>query len=304
MLSAELIQGNVTGLSEEQVSALVELSRNDENQVIGQRIGEIYRELDNTIAASTGIAREGAEKTYAYLKRSAEALKAQASSYADIKARYDELEGKYKTLVENGGSDEMKAELARLQTDLTNTKNALSESLKNAQSAEKKHAKEMLDYRIGAEFETAMGGLKFKPEYSQNMIDVLRREAVGAVKEKYTAAYENGVLVFRDKDGNVAVNKNDMLKPYGAADLLAEHLRGLGALDEGNKGNGGAGGTGSGSGTGSRLVSIAGAKTRTEADDLIVKDLLAKGLVAGTDAFSAARDAAWRENNVTALPMI
>ena len=65
MLTAELINGNITGLSEEQVSAIVELSRNDENQVIGQRIGEIYRELDNTIAASTGIAREGAEKTYA-----------------------------------------------------------------------------------------------------------------------------------------------------------------------------------------------------------------------------------------------
>ena len=84
MLTAELINGNITGLSEEQVSAIVELSRNDENQVIGQRIGEIYRELDNTIAASTGIAREGAEKTYAYLKRSAEALKARATANAEI----------------------------------------------------------------------------------------------------------------------------------------------------------------------------------------------------------------------------
>lgn len=304
MLSAELLQNNVTGLTEEQVNALVELSRNDENQVIGARIGEIYRELDNTIAASTGIAREGAEKTYAYLKRSAEALKAKATANDGLQAKYTELEGKYNALVANGGSDEMKAELARLQTDLQNTKDALAESLKNAQAAEKKHAKEMLDFRIGAEFDAAMGGLKFKSEYSQNMIDVLRRDAVSAVKGKYTAGYENGTLVFRDKDGNIAVNKADMLKPYGAADLLAEHLRGLGALDEGTKGSGGAGGTGDGNGSGSRLVSIMGAKTQKEADDLIVESLLAKGLVAGTDAFTQARDDAWRENNVIALPIV
>ena len=118
MLTAELINGNITGLSEEQVSAIVELSRNDENQAIGQRIGEIYRELDNTIAASTGIAREGAEKTYAYLKRSAEALKARATANADLQARYDELDAKYQKMLTDGGTEETRAQIAQLKTDL------------------------------------------------------------------------------------------------------------------------------------------------------------------------------------------
>lgn len=303
MLTAELINGNITGLSEEQVNALVELSRNDENQVIGQRIGEIYRELDNTIAASTGVAREGAEKTYAYLKRSAEALKAQAAEGADLRAKYDELRGRYEKLVADGGSEETRAQLAQYKTDLASTKAALAESLANAQKAEKKYQKEMLDYRVNAEFDRAAASLKFRPEYSQNMVDVLRKDAVRSIRGQYTAAFENDVLVFRDKEGKLAVNPADMLKPYGAADLLAEHLRELGALDEGNLGNGGTGSKGGDGNGGSRVVSLAGAKTRTEADDIIVADLLAKGLVSGTAAFTEARDAAWRDNNVMSLPM-
>jgi len=304
MLTAELIQGNITGLSEEQVNALVELSRNDENQVIGQRIGEIYREFDNTIAASTGIAREGAEKTYAYLKRSAEALKARAGESAGLQAKYDELDAKYQKMLTDGGTEETRSQIAQLKTDLESTKAALSESLSNAQKAEKRHQKEMLDWRVNAEFDRAAASLKFRPDYSQNMVDVLRRDAVNSIKGKYTASFEDDTLVFRDKEGKIAVNPSDMLKPYGAADLLAEHLRGLGALDEGNKGNGGAGGNGNGRGQGgSRVVSLSGAKTRTEADDIIVADLLAKGLVSGTAAFAEARDAAWRDNNVMSLPM-
>lgn len=304
MLTAELIQGNITGLSEEQVNALVELSRNDENQVIGQRIGEIYREFDNTIAASTGIAREGAEKTYAYLKRSAEALKARAGESAGLQAKYDELDAKYQKMLTDGGTEETRSQIAQLKTDLESTKAALSESLSNAQKAEKRHQKEMLDWRVNAEFDRAAASLKFRPDYSQNMVDVLRRDAVNSIKGKYTASFEDDTLVFRDKEGKIAVNPSDMLKPYGAADLLAEHLRGLGALDEGNKGNGGAGGNGNAGGQGgSRVVSLSGAKTRTEADDIIVADLLAKGLVSGTAAFAEARDAAWRDNNVMSLPM-
>lgn len=303
MLTAELIKGNVTGLTEEQVTALTELSRNDENQVIGQRIGEIYRELDNTIAASTGIAREGAEKTYAYLKRSAEALKAKAAENGDLRAKYDELNGKYEKLVADGGSDEVKAQLAQYKTDLESTKAALAESLANVQKTEKKYQKEMLDYRVNAEFDRAAASLKFRPEYSQNMVDVLRKDAVQSIRGKYVAAFEGDTLVFRDKDGKLAVNPADMLKPYGAADLLAEHLRELGALDEGGRGNGGTGAEGGDGNGGSRVVSLAGAKTRTEADDIIVADLLAKGLVSGTAAFTEARDAAWRDNNVMSLPM-
>lgn len=304
MLTAELINGNITGLTEEQVNALIELSRNDENQVIGQRIGEIYRELDNTIAASTGIPREGAEKTYAYLKRSAEALKARASVDTDLKAKYDELDTKYQKMLLDGGTEETRAQIAQLKTDLESTKAALSESLSNAQKAEKRHQKEMLDWRVNAEFDRAAASLKFRPDYSQNMVDVLRRDAVNSIKGKYTASFEDDTLVFRDKEGKIAVNPSDMLKPYGAADLLTEHLRSLGALDEGNRGNGGAGGNGSAGGQGgSRVVSLSGAKTRTEADDIIVADLLAKGLVSGTAAFAEARDAAWRDNNVMSLPM-
>jgi hypothetical protein len=304
MLTAELLKGNIEGLTDEQISALEVLSKNDEDRVIGQRFGEVYRDFDNAIAASTGIAREGSEKTTAYLKRAAEALKVKADNNAGLQDKLTELQGRYDKLVADGGSEEMKQQLAQYKTDNESTRAALAEALAGQQKIEKRYQKEMLDYKVGAEFDRAASALKFKPDYSQNMIDVLRRDAVRAIKEKYNPAFEDNVLVFRDKEGKLAVNPADMLKPYGAAELLTEHLRSLGALDEGTRGNGGAGGNGNGNNNGgSRVVSLAGAKTRTEADDIIVADLLAKGLVSGTAAFTEARDAAWRENNVMSLPM-
>ena len=51
-LTKELLTANavLTGLTDEQITAITTLSQNDENSVIGSRIGEIYRQMDETIA--------------------------------------------------------------------------------------------------------------------------------------------------------------------------------------------------------------------------------------------------------------
>ena len=68
MLTREIITANavLAKLTEEEINAIVTLSQNDENAVIGARIGEIYRQMDTTIAEATGVARNGDEKTYLY----------------------------------------------------------------------------------------------------------------------------------------------------------------------------------------------------------------------------------------------
>lgn len=93
MLTREIIAANaaLAGLTEEQINTIVTLSQNDENAVIGARIGEIYRQMDTTIAEATGVARNGDEKTYLYLARATKTLKEQADSVTGLNAKITEL---------------------------------------------------------------------------------------------------------------------------------------------------------------------------------------------------------------------
>ena len=52
-LTSEILRANAAtaGLTDEQVSAIVTMSRNDEDSVIGQKTGEIYGGLDADILA-------------------------------------------------------------------------------------------------------------------------------------------------------------------------------------------------------------------------------------------------------------
>ena len=75
MLTADAV---LTGLTDEQKDAIVAMSKNDEEVVIGNRFREVYNQLDATIAKETGIARNGDEKTYVYLERAARELATKA----------------------------------------------------------------------------------------------------------------------------------------------------------------------------------------------------------------------------------
>ena len=91
-LTREMIAANavLAALTDEQITALETLSKNDENTVIGNKVGEIYREFDNKISTITGIARNGDEKTYNYFERAANVLKDSAKGVDDFNT-FDDL---------------------------------------------------------------------------------------------------------------------------------------------------------------------------------------------------------------------
>ena len=82
MITQEMLSADaaLNGLTDEQKNAIVTISKNDEDVVIGKRFSEVYNQLDATIAKETGIARNGDEKTYNYLERAARALATKANS--------------------------------------------------------------------------------------------------------------------------------------------------------------------------------------------------------------------------------
>ena len=110
MLTTELLkqQSELQGLTDEQMTAIATLSQNDEDAVIGKRFGEVYRQLDDIIQKSTGVQRNGDEKTYLYLERAAKELSGkaeQAGEYAKQLADMQKEKSRLEKVIADGGAD-------------------------------------------------------------------------------------------------------------------------------------------------------------------------------------------------------
>ena len=128
MITREMLTGDTAlgTLTDEQINAIVTLSRNDEEAVIGARFREVYNQLDETIARTTGIARNGDEKTYLYMERAARELFKKASTVEGLNTKITELtreRDRLKKAVEEGVADEtLRKQLTQAQADLENVR--------------------------------------------------------------------------------------------------------------------------------------------------------------------------------------
>jgi hypothetical protein len=309
MLTADTVLGSLT---EEQMNAICTLSKNDEDAVIGGRFREVYNQLDETIARETGIARNGDEKTYNYLERAAKALAAKANSVEGLNVKINELtreRDKFKKAVEEGAADEqLKKQLAQAQTDLENVRKQYDTLKTESDTMKVQHAQELFGLQVDSEIRSTMGGIKFKSEFPKAVIDTIVNQAIEKIKGMSPEYMDDGkggkVLAFKDDKGVVLRNSENHLYPYTAGELLTKELKAMGIVDEGRQ----AAGAGSkpnagGAGGAGAVVDITMARTQTEAQEIIARTLMQQGLVNGSDEFQAKMDEAWRENNVSALPI-
>ena len=312
-LTKEVLAANaaLASLTAEQVEAIVNLSANDESAVIGARIGQIYRDLDTTIAASTGVSRNGDEKTYKYLERAAKELAEKAGSVDAYKKQVTELTVEKKRLekaiADGEGAAEAAKQLAQAQKDLTAVRKQFADLKASADEAARKHAAELFDVRIDNEMRMASAGIKFKAELPQSATSVLLDQALRKIKGYAPEYIDNGnggkALAFKDESGAIMRNPENQLNPYTAAELVKKELKAMGVLDEGVKvkGAGTQPPTTTGSTTGI-VVDVQAARTRVEAYDAIANSLMAQGLTNGSAEFDAAMQQAWKDNNVANLP--
>ena len=313
-LTTELLNANgaTAGLTDEQKNAIVEMSKNDETTVIGQKTGEIYGGLDADILAASGIAKNGAEKTYDYAKRVIGEIKGQAGNAAELQTKVSELE-KEKTRLEGiiakgGGDAETKRQLDQAKADLANVTKEYTDLKTKYDTAENEHAKVLFGMKIDGEFAKATAGLKFKADLPASVTSVLTDQAIAKVKAKNPEYIDDGqggkVLAFNE-NGAVMRNPENNLRPYTAAELVAKELSTMGVLETGRKqtgagSQGGQGGNGSGG-----TVDLSGARTQDEAHEIIAKQLMAAGKVNGSKEFNDAMQQAWKDNRdvLKALPI-
>ena len=303
MLTREILVANaaLSGLSDEQITAITALSQNDENSVIAKKTGEIYGALDADILAASGIAKNGTEKTFDYAKRVVAEFKTKAESASALQTQIDSLTKEKARLETAKALKQAKADLTAVTTQFNDLKSKYDE-------AEKKFQTELFGVRIEGALQTATAGLKFKSGLPESATKVLLAQAIDKIKGMNPEYIDDGkggkILAFKDESGAIMRNPNNQLNPYTPGDLLAKELETMGILDKGRQAGGGgtvppAGGSGGGGGT---TIDITGAKTRVEAYEAIAANLMAQGLTAGSEKFDAAMKQAWQDNNIAALP--
>lgn len=315
-LTTELLNANaaLAGLTDEQKNVIVEMSKNDETAVIGQKTGEIYGGLDADILSASGIAKNGAEKTYDYAKRVIGEIKGQAGNASALQNQLAEMtkeKARLEGIIAKGGADaETKRALEQSKADLANVTKEYTELKSKYDNAAADYEKALFGMKIDGEFAKATAGLKFKADLPASVTTVLLDQAVAKVKAMNPEYIDDGnggkVLAFME-NGTPRRNPENNLRPFTAAELIAKELSTMGVLETGRvqTGAGSKGGEIGGQGGSGGTVDISGAKSQDEAHEIIAKQLMAQGKVNGSKEFADAMAEAWKANKdvIKALPV-
>lgn len=314
MLTIEMLRQNsaLTGLSDAQLTAIAEMSKNDENTVIGTKIGALHGQYDTDILGITGIKKKDGEKSYDYAKRVLGEYKTKAESVKTVQAELDAAKAQVTELqskLEKGAGNETlrqqlkdaKAQVAQLQTQLQ-TKETEFNSKKTEFETTLKNTH--IDYA----FQAATAGLKFKSGITEPIQKTLLNAAKAEVLAKGTPDFiEDGQggkkLVIRGADGNILNNPKNNLNPYTMQELVMEtSLKDVIETGRQQQG-GGTGDFGSGSGGTGGTLDLSGIKSQVEADKAIEAHLLANGLTRDSQEFADQSLQLRTENNVASLPI-
>lgn len=286
-LTLESIRANeaLASLTDEQAAAIIEIN----NTEVGSIIGEVHRKYDETILRSTGVSRDGDEKSYVYLERAATAIRSQAEQAANLQKERESLITERDNLLEQvkGGNPELQRQLEDRAKELADVTSRYQQMQEQLTGLEEKHKSEMHAMKVESTLQNATSGLKFKHGVSDGLVNLALKDAMAKVQGYNPTFDETGKLVFKDENGIII---KDGATPKSAQELLKQALNSYGVLEEAKKQSGaGTSEFESGSGDGGNIVDLSTAKTKGEAYNIIHKSLMAQGLTRGTEEFDKAR---------------
>lgn len=314
MLTIEMLRQSsaLTGLTDDQLNAIAEMSRNDENTVIGTKIGALHGQYDADILGITGIKKKDGEKSYDYAKRVLGEYKTKAESAKTIQTQLTAAQAQVAELqskLEKGAGDEtLKQQLKDAKAQVTQLQTQLQTKETEFNTKKAKFDKTIKDTHVDYAFQAATAGLKFKSGITEPIQKTLLNAAKAEVLAKGTPDFiEDGQggkkLVIRGADGNILNNPKNNLNPYTMQELVMEtSLKDV--IDKGRQQTGGGtGGFGSGSGGTGGTLDLSGIKSQVEADKAIEAHLLANGLTRDSQEFANQSIQLRTENNVASLPI-
>lgn len=314
MLTIEMLRQNsaLTGLSDAQLTAIAEMSKNDENTVIGTKIGALHGQYDTDILGITGIKKKDGEKSYDYAKRVLGEYKTKAESVKTVQAELDAAKAQVTELqskLEKGAGDEtLRQQLKDAKAQVTQLQSQLKTKETEFNSKKTEFETTLKNTHVDYAFQAATAGLKFKPGITEPIQKTLLNAAKAEVLAKGTPDFiEDGQggkkLVIRGADGNILNNPKNNLNPYTMQELVMEtSLKDVIETGRQQQG-GGTGGFGSGSGGTGGTLDLSGINSQVEADKAIEAHLLANGLTRDSQEFADQSLQLRTENNVASLPI-
>ena len=315
MITREILVANaaLAGLTDEQINAIITINNNDVAGEIGKKTSETYQRFDQLIKEATGEDRlMGAtpEKTYDYLPRAVQAMKTKLGDNSALQNQIQTLTAE-KTRLEaelaKGAGAEVQRQLDQTKAELANTKTQYNELQTRLNKAQEDHQKEIFGIRVENDLNVASKGLQFKTEIPASVQQILLQNAATKIKGMNPDYVDDGNggkrLVFRGQDGAVLNNPENQLNPYTAGELLARELKDVLAVKREIPGGGTKPPVGGGSGAETPSFDVSGAKSQTEAQEILTKQFLAQGMTIGSDQFQEAMDKAWKDNNIVNLPL-
>ena len=315
MLTIEMLRQNtrLSGLTDAQLNAIAEMSKNDENTVIGTRIGELHGQYDSDVLSVTGIAKNQGEKSYDYVKRVLSQYKNELSSTATIQAQLanakNEVESLKAKLADTSGDEALKQQLkdAKAQAKQLQTQLQTKEAEFNKTKADLE--KQVKGVHVDYAFSAALAGVKFKDGITTSLQKIILDAAKAEVLAKGTPdfiedATGNKSLIFRDQTGNIINNPANNLNPYTVKELLMQtSLKDIVETTVQQPG----GGTKPPSVTPNpgnhTLLDLSVVKTQVDADKAIERYLLAQGFTRDSSEFAEQSLQLRNDNKVSALPL-
>lgn len=312
MLTVDMLRqnGTLAGLTDEQLTAIATMSQNDENTVIGTRIGALHGQYDTDILGITGITKNQGEKSYDYLKRVLNDYKTQFTSVATIQTQLananTQIETLKQKLAEGSGDETLKQQLKDAKKLAADLQQQLTQSATDLANQKESYEKQIKSIYVDNAFSEAISGLKFKQGITDGIKTVLLNAAKAEVLAKGTPDFieNNGtkVLVYRDAAGNVLNNPANNLNPFTTQELLMQtSIKDV--IDTGKQQQGGGTTTIQRHETSVTVLDLTGIKTQVDADKAIENYLLSNGLTRDSAEFATQSMQLRTENKVNELPI-
>lgn len=310
MLTVEMLRGNaaLAGLTDEQLNSIAVMSQNDENTVIGNRIGALHGQYDTDILSISGITKNEGEKSYDYMKRVMTGYKSVAASADTLKTEITGLKAEKEKLqkqLESGSADvTLKQALKDTEARLSQAQNKYETSKTELENTKKSYEAKIKDIQVDYAFDKAIAGMTFKADVDDSVKAVLLKDAKQQVLAKGTPDFVeiNGVrtLVFRDANG-LTLNNPTNLAPLTISEMLSnvESLKSI--LGTGTAGAGTR--TVPPTPTTDPVLQMSQARSQVEADNIIEKYLMDKGYTRYSKEFITESTKLRAQYNVDKLPI-
>ena len=295
-INTELVktQKALKDLSAEQVTAIVSLVQNIENEVAGDVTTRLYGQFDNDLKALTGQGKPKDIKTHEWMKQAFKAAQAKAAATGDVAAitkERDSLKAQIDALGGKGGAAELASKLATITAELE-TKKKLVEKLEGKIStittdAEKKYSDlehQMQTSLYKNELSMAMSEFEFDDKVKPGLLQLAKENATSQMLNAFERVkQEDGTTVFK-KDGIIQRVESEGNRNATEKDLLSGML--VDVLKATKPGGGGTGKPTTGGDSGKLTTfDFSGATSKVDANSKIRQQIASQGTARGTKEF-------------------